>query len=87
MDLVTKANVTENVYFMNRNEIQSGTVNEIGIKVYFASDKEKIIITYKLIRDNGVIDTNWYDEDQIFLTAESLVKKLLLKTSIESLTE
>ena len=83
MDIVTKANVTEKVYFMKRNQIESAEVHEINIKVYHTGDEEKIIISYKMKFNTGVIDTDWYLEDAVFMTDDALVKDLLLKTRIE----
>lgn len=85
MDIVTKANIDETVYFMKRNKICEGVVQEINIKVHNTGTEEKLIVQYKMMLSNSrVIDTDFYTESKIFMTDENLVNDLLLKKRAEN---
>ena len=93
MDIVTRASIEDTVYYMNKNKIKVGTVNDILIKVLRVpartvsdDDGVKIVISYKLLNESRVIESEYHYEEDVHLSKDALIQKLLLDVSIKDLT-
>ena len=77
MNITTRASIQDEVFYMLRNKIEKSEVFEISIKVVSTNDEDKIIISYKM-KHNGTIQSEWQYEDNVFLSKDALIQKLLL---------
>lgn len=72
MEIKTKFNLRQKVYFMWSNKVHSLQIDSISVKVIALGGEEKEIeISYKLC---GLTDS--FDEKEIFATKEELLKYL-----------
>ena len=72
MEIKTKFNLRQKVYFMWGNKVQSLQIDSISVKAIALGGEEKEIeISYKL---NGL--SNSFDESDLFATNEELLKSL-----------
>ena len=72
MDIQTKANVDDTIFFLDKNKVKVATVHEIQIKIYSPQIPE---IKYKT-KFRGVVESPWRNEGNVFLTREALIKNL-----------
>jgi len=70
----TKADYDDTVFILKQNKLVKCQVKTIVIKQYTL---EKIIYEYKLKADNGEMFSEYFSEDNIFLSKEDLVANLL----------
>lgn len=72
MEIKTKFNLRQKVYFMWGNKVQSLQIDSISVKaIALGGGEEEIEISYKL---NGL--TNSFGESDLFATKEELLKSL-----------
>ena len=72
MELKTKFNLWQKVYFMWGNKVQSLQIDSISVKaIALGGEENEIEISYKL---NGL--TNSFDESDLFAIKEEFLKSL-----------
>lgn len=72
MEIKTKFNLRQKVYFMWGNKVQSLQIDSISVKaIALGGGEEEIEISYKLC---GLTDS--FDEKNLFATKEELLKSL-----------
>lgn len=72
MEIKTKFNLRQKVYFMWDNKVQSLQIDSISVKaIALGGGEEEIEISYKLC---GLTDS--FDEKNMFATKEELLKSL-----------
>jgi hypothetical protein len=68
MEIKTKHNIGDNLYYMRNNKIKKGVVSKVVVKV---QSLNKIEICYKL--------DSWVYEKCLFITKEELIKTLVVE--------
>jgi hypothetical protein len=85
MIIQTKANVEDEIFYLDKNKICSAKV--VGIKIYIIDEKTpKQIhgISEDIFGINYVTVHGHFKEDQIFLSPDEVTENLLLEYKIES---
>ena len=72
MDIKTKYDLGQSVFFMKDNKVETSAIKQINIDVWYNKDKEiSMRIHYYLFSAD-----QFYKEDNLFLTKEQLLKSL-----------
>ena len=72
MDIKTKYDLGQSVFFMKDNKVERSAIKQISIDVWYNKDKEiRMRIRYYLFSAD-----QFYEEDNLFLTKEELLKSL-----------
>ena len=72
MDIKTKYDLGQSVFFMKDNKVETSAIKQISIDVWYNKDKEiRMRIHYYLFSAD-----QFYEEDNLFLTKEELLKSL-----------
>ena len=71
MDIKTKYGLGQRVFFMDNNQVQDGPITRIYIGVGYTTKDIKAKISYNIFST-----TKFYEEEELFLTKEELLKSL-----------
>ena len=71
MDIKTKYEPGQSVFYMDNNKVIEGAIERIHIGVQYKLDDIKVRISYSLFATN-----KYYEDDEIFPTKEELLKSL-----------
>ena len=72
MDIKTKYGLGQSVFFMKDNKVETSAIKQISIDVWYNKYKEiRMSIHYYLFSAD-----QFYEEDNLFLTKEELLKSL-----------
>lgn len=72
MDIKTKYDLGQSVFFMKDNKVETSAIKQISIDVWYNKYKEiRMRIHYYLFSAD-----QFYEEDNLFLTKEELLKSL-----------
>ena len=71
MDIKTKYEPGQSVFYMDNNKVKEGAIERIHIGVQYKWDDIKVRISYSLFATN-----KYYEDDEIFPTKEELLKSL-----------
>ena len=72
MDIKTKYDIGQSVFFMDNNKVQEGTIDRIHIEVRYNGGKDnKVRISYSLFTTS-----KFYEDKELFPTKEELLKSL-----------
>ena len=72
MDIKTKYDLGQSVFYMDNNKVQEGKIDRIHIWVrYNGGEDNKVRISYSLFTT-----TKFYGDKELFLTKEELLKSL-----------
>ncbi len=72
MDIKTKYDLGQSVFFMKDNKVETSAIKQISIDVWYNKDEEiRMRIHYYLFSAD-----QFYEEDNLFLTKEELLKSL-----------
>ena len=72
MDIKTKYDIGQSVFFMDNNRVQVGKIDQIHIEVrYNGGEDNKVRISYSLFTT-----TKFYGDKELFLTKEELIESL-----------
>lgn len=75
MEIKTKFNLGDIVYYFDKNKIKEGKVDSVGISGFVSTEKSIMNISYTLYADNEGFKIK--NEDQVFLNHASAIKNLL----------
>lgn len=71
MDIKTKYGLGQRVFFMDNNKVQDGPITRINIGVGYTTKDIEVKISYNIFST-----TKFYEEEELFLTKEELLKSL-----------
>lgn len=71
MDIKTKYDIGQSVFYMDNNKVKEGTIDRIHIDAQYNAKDNKVKISYRLFTT-----AKYYEDDEIFLTKEELLKSL-----------
>ena len=71
MDIKTKYDIRQSVFYMDNNKVKEGKIDRIHIDAQYNAKDNKVKISYRLFTT-----AKYYEDDEIFPTKEELLKSL-----------
>ena len=71
MDIKTKYDIGQSVFYMDNNKVKTDKIDQIHIDARYNAEDIKVRISYSLFTT-----TKFYDDKELFLTKEELLKSL-----------
>ena len=71
MDIKTKYDLRQSVFYMDNNKVKEGAIDRIHIDAQYNAEDNKVKISYRLFTS-----AKYYEDDEIFPTKEELLKSL-----------
>ena len=71
MDIKTKYDIGQSVFYMDSNRVKEDKIDRIRIDVRYNAEDIKVRISYSLFTT-----TKFYIDEELFLTKEELLKSL-----------
>ena len=71
MDIKTKYEIGQRVFYMDNNKVKEGTIDRIHIDAQYNANYNKVKISYRLFTT-----AKFYEDNELFPTKEELLKSL-----------
>ena len=71
MDIKTKYEIGQRVFYMDNNKVKEGTIDRIYIDAQYNANYNKVKISYRLFTT-----AKFYEDNELFPTKEELLKSL-----------
>ena len=71
MEIKTKYDIGQSVFYMDNNKVKEGAIDRIHIDAQYNAKDNRVKTSYRLFTS-----AKYYEDDEIFLTKEELLKSL-----------
>ena len=71
MDIKTKYDIGQSVFYMDNNKVKEGTIDRIHIDAQYNATDNKVKISYRLFTT-----AKFYGDNELYPTKEELLKSL-----------